>query len=98
MGFASLLHGHGTCIYQFQAIFEAQGTGSNQGREFAERVSGSHFRLEGIAHAEGRDYGVEEYGRLCNLCLTEVFVRAVEHDISNAISEDIIRFFKQFFG
>ena len=36
-------------------------------------------------------------GRLSNLCLTKIFVCAVEHDICNAISEDIICFFKQFF-
>ena len=61
-------------------------------------MTGSHFGLEVVAHAEGGNNGVEEYGRLCHLGLTEVFVRAVEHDISNAISKDIIGIFKQFFG
>lgn len=57
----------------------------------------SHFGLEVISHAKCRDNRVKEYGRLSNLCLTKIFVCTIEHDICNAISEDIICFFKQFF-
>ena len=34
--FTSLLHGHGTCINQFQSVFERKGTCGNQGREFTQ--------------------------------------------------------------
>ncbi|CDD83511.1 unknown [Bacteroides sp. CAG:462] len=41
---------------------------------------------------------MQEYRRLGYLGLTEVFVRSFEHDVRDAVTENIIGFFKQFLG
>ena len=56
------------------------------------------FRLESVAHAQGRNNGVQEDGRLRHLRLAQVFVRTCKHNIGNAISQDIIGFLKQILG
>jgi hypothetical protein len=61
-------------------------------------VTGGHLRLKVIAHAEGGNNGMKEYGRLGNFSLAQVFICSVEHNISNTIPEDIICFLKKFLG
>ena len=92
--FARLLHRHGAVRNQSQTILERQGAGSDEGGEFAERVSGHHVGLEVVAQRLGQDDGVEEDGGLRNLRLLQIFVRTGEHQVGDAEAEDIISLLK----
>ena len=94
MGLASLLHGHGTGIDQLQTVFEGQCAGHHEGGELAEGVSGGHLGLAAVAHAEGRDNRVQEDGGLCHLGLAQVLVRAAEHQVRDAVAQDVVGFLK----
>ena len=48
--------------------------------------------LSGAARA------LKENGRLGHFCLTQILVGAVEHDVRNAVPQDVISLFKQFLG
>ena len=57
----------------------------------------SHLWIEGLAHTEGRDDTVKEYGRLSHLGLLQLLIGTIEHDVGDAIAENLISLLKKFF-
>ena len=95
---ASLLHGHGASIYEFQSVFEAECSGSHECRELTEGVACNHRRLEVVAEADGLDDAVEEDCRLCHLSLLEFVVGSFEHDVGYPVAKYFVGFFEKLLG
>ena len=93
----SLLHGVRTFGHEFEALLEAKGAGGYKSRELAKAMAGHHIGLELIAEGFGEKHAMKEDGGLRHLRLFEVFLGAVEHQIGDAETENIVCFLKKFF-
>ena len=70
----SLLHCLSTGRNQTESIFESQSAGGNKSREFAERVTGHHVRLEFLAERFCKNNRMKENGRLSDFCLLQFLI------------------------
>jgi malonyl CoA-acyl carrier protein transacylase len=92
----SLLHCNGTCRNQLHAILKAQCACCNKCRKFTKRMTSYHCRCEFVTKTKSRNNAMKEYCRLCNLCLSKLFVCTLKHNISDAEAQDFISFLKKF--
>jgi len=86
----------GALRYQAQAVLEREGSGYDQGREFAQRVAGYHVGPD--AQRLGQNDRVEEDGGLRHLGLLQFVGRAGEHDVGDAEAEDFVGLLEKRFG
>ena len=54
-------------------------------------MTGYHIGFEIFAQSLGQRHRVQEHGRLGDLRLAQLFVRAVEHHLADGKSEDLVR-------
>lgn len=85
-------------LYQFEFFFKIQGIGGYEGRKFVQGVFGYCVWVYFICGYFSFYNRVQEYCRLCDLCLFEVFGRVFEYYICNVEIKDIVGLFKQCFG
>ena len=95
---AGLLHGERTLRHKAQAVLETQAAGGGECGEFAERMTCHHVGLESVAEAECAHHAVQEHSGLRHLRLLQFLVRALEHDVRDAETEDFVCLFKILFG
>ena len=95
---AGLLHGERTLRHEAQTILETQAAGGGERGEFAERMTCHHVGLESVAEAECAHHAVQEHSGLRHLRLLQFLVRALEHDVRDAETEDFVCLFKILFG
>ncbi len=59
-------------------------------------MAGSHIRSDFVLKSFCKDYRVKEDSRLSNFSLAEIFVGAIEHQVSDAEAKNIVGFLKHF--
>ena len=94
--FAGGLHCKRTLVDQSQPIFKGDGSCGCKCRELSKRVACNHIGLKLIPSCDGRDYRMKKNRRLCNLCLAQLLIAAVKHNICNAEAEYFVGFLKIF--